>query len=212
MELVKLLGEELYAQVQQKLDDVNGKETDKLKHVRYVDLSEGNYVDKTKYNADLERANNILEGKQRELDAASQLIAELKKGAKDDPELQGKISGYEKEVKELTEQLQETKIKAAVKVGLLEENALDVDYLTFKLMEELKEKGESLTLDGNDGIKGWSERVEGLKTQYPQQFGTGKEGRKILGDNRLPEGDHGQDADPKTLAEALRQKYEEADN
>ena len=46
MKLEDLLGKELYAQVQAKLDEVNAKEPDKLKHVRYADLSEGEYVGK----------------------------------------------------------------------------------------------------------------------------------------------------------------------
>lgn len=46
MTLEKLLGAELYSQVQAKIEEVNSKESDKLKHVRYADLSEGNYVGK----------------------------------------------------------------------------------------------------------------------------------------------------------------------
>lgn len=46
MTLEELLGADLYSQVQAKIDEVNNKETDKLKHVRYADLSEGNYVGK----------------------------------------------------------------------------------------------------------------------------------------------------------------------
>jgi len=53
MKLEELLGEELYAQVQAKLEAVNKDEPDKLKHVRYADLSEGGYVSKQKYQ-DLE--------------------------------------------------------------------------------------------------------------------------------------------------------------
>ena len=48
MELKELLGEELYKQVQAKIDEKNSTETDKLKHVRYTDLSEGKYVSKEK--------------------------------------------------------------------------------------------------------------------------------------------------------------------
>lgn len=48
MELKELLGEELYKQVQAKIDEKNSAETDKLKHVRYTDLSEGKYVSKEK--------------------------------------------------------------------------------------------------------------------------------------------------------------------
>ena len=48
MELKELLGEELYKQVQAKIDEKNSTETDKLKHVRYTDLSEDKYVSKEK--------------------------------------------------------------------------------------------------------------------------------------------------------------------
>ena len=46
MKLEELLGADLYAQVKAKLDEVNANEPDKLKHVRYADLSEGEYVGK----------------------------------------------------------------------------------------------------------------------------------------------------------------------
>ena len=50
MKLEELLGEELYAQVAAKIDEVNAKETDRTKHVRFADLSEGGYVSVSKYN------------------------------------------------------------------------------------------------------------------------------------------------------------------
>lgn len=43
MKLEELLGADLYAQVKSKLDKVNANEPDKLKHVIYADLSEGEY-------------------------------------------------------------------------------------------------------------------------------------------------------------------------
>ena len=60
-----------------------------------------------------------------------------------------------------------------MKLGLLSENAQDVDYLAYKL----REKGE-LELDDSGNIKGWDDKVAGLKTQFPQQFGSnGKNGK-----------------------------------
>ena len=49
MELKELLGEELYAQVEAKITEANAGKEDKLQHIRYADLSEGNYVGKKKY-------------------------------------------------------------------------------------------------------------------------------------------------------------------
>ena len=74
MTLENLLGEELYSQVKEKLDEVNGKETDKTKHVRYVDLSEGGYVSKEKY----ESKNTELKGVQQQLTDANTTIQSYK--------------------------------------------------------------------------------------------------------------------------------------
>ena len=49
MELKELLGDELYGQVEAKINEHNAGIEDKLQHVRYADLSEGNYVSKEKY-------------------------------------------------------------------------------------------------------------------------------------------------------------------
>lgn len=49
MELKELLGDELYAKVDEKLQEHNNGEPNKQKHVRYADLSEGRYVSVEKY-------------------------------------------------------------------------------------------------------------------------------------------------------------------
>lgn len=105
------------------------------------------------------------EGKVKELTEANNLIAELKKSNKGNDDLQTKISGYENQVGELQKELEQTKLDAAIKVALLSEKAMDVDYLTFKL----KEKGE-LVLDENEKIKDWDDKIAALKTQFPTQF------------------------------------------
>lgn len=216
MKLEEVLGAELYAQVKAKIDEVNANETDKLKHVRYADLSEGEYVGKGKYDSEIEKLNNIISGKDTELTTANDLIAQLKKDTKGNEELQGKITQYEQQNVQLQEQLKETKIRSAIKVALLSEKAVDVDYLTYKLNEKLKEKGETLELDENDNIKGWNDKLAGLKTQFPTMFeSTSKDGGGYtrMDDGKLPgsEGDRG-GAEPKDLAEALQQRYEATHN
>ena len=51
MELKELLGEELFAQVDARIQEHNSGITDKTKQVRFADLSEGNYVSKEKYDS-----------------------------------------------------------------------------------------------------------------------------------------------------------------
>lgn len=167
MEFLKeILGEELFNQFSEKLNAHNGNEANKDKQIKLANLASGEYVGKGKYDA----LSELLTGKQTELDTANGLITELKKGTRGNEELQGKITGYETQVEQLQKQLQETKIKSAIKVALLGAKALDVDYLTFKLSEKLKEKNETLELDENENIKGWNEKLEGLKVQFPTQF------------------------------------------
>lgn len=142
------------------------------------------------------------EGKLKELDEANGLIAELKKSNKGNEGLQAKITEYEQQVQQLQEQLQQTKLEAEIKVQLLEAKATDVDYLTFKL----KEKGE-ITLDESGKIKGWDDKLAGLKTQFPNQFEAN--GKVNILENKLPENkEHGNNNEPKSLEEALRLSYE----
>ena len=205
MEFLKeILGEELFNQFKEKIDTFNGNEANKDKQIKLANLATGEYVGKGKFDA----LNELLTGKQTELDTANGLIAELKKGAKGNEEMQGKITQYESTVAELQAQLQETKIKSAIKVALLSEKAVDVDYLTYKLNEKLKEKGENLELDENDNIKGWDEKLSGLKTQFPTMFESATAGSKKVMENKLPSGNEDRKAEPKSLAEALQMQYE----
>lgn len=207
MKLEELLGAELYAQVQAKLNEVNSKESDKLKQVRYVDLSEGDYVSKAKF----EELETKFNSKETELGQANALIEELREETSGDQELQDKIEAYKGEVADLKVQLADANIKSAVKVALLAANAADVDYLTFKLNESLKKKGGKLELDENGNIKNWDTQLDGLKTQFPAMFGKGKD--KKLGSQRLPESDGGEGGnEPTSLEEALRMQYEGTDD
>ena len=105
------------------------------------------------------------DSKSKELAEANSLIAELKKSNKGNEDMQSKITAYETQVGELQKELRQTKLDAAIKVALLSEKAMDVDYMTFKL----KEKDE-LELDENDHIKDWENKIAALKTQFPNQF------------------------------------------
>jgi hypothetical protein len=190
MEFLKdILGEELYAQFVAKVNEHNGNEANKDKQVKIGNLGTGEYVGKGKYDA----LQELVNGKETELKSANELIAELKKGTKGNEELQKKIGDYDAQVAQLQTQLQETKIKSAIKVGLLEEGCADVDYVTYKLMESLREKGETLELDENENIKGWNDRISGLKTQLPTQFTSKEGGKKEYDVDNLPGGDGGND-------------------
>lgn len=179
-----ILTDELFAQVKAAIDQYNGDEANKDKQIKLGNLGGGEYVCRGKYDA----LQQLLDGKETELTSANELIAQLKKDTKGNEDLQGKITAYETENQKLQEELKETKLKSAIKVALLSEKAVDVNYLTYKLNEKLKEKGETLELDENDNIKGWNNQLEGLKTQFPNMFGSGDggDGYKPLDPNKLP--------------------------
>ena len=178
-----------YEQLEQAINAHNGNEANKENQIKLGNLGSGEYVGKGKYDA----LQTLFDGQKTELEKANGLIAELQKGTKNNEELQGKITAYEAEKAQLQKELADTKLKSAIKVALLSEKAVDVDYLTFKLEEKLKEKGETLELDESDNIKGWDARLEGLKTQFPKMFetadGGGDDGYKPLDNNGLPKGD-----------------------
>lgn len=207
MEFLKeILGEELFNQFKEKIDAHNGDDANKEKQIKLANLAGGEYVGKGKFDA----LQEALTGKDTELTNANNLIAELKKASKGNEEMQAKFTSYEQENARLQEELQETKLKSAIKVALLSEKATDIDYLTFKLNEKLKEKGEALELDENENIKGWDDKLSGLKTQFPTFFETssGKDDKKIE-EHRLPNQDSDADDQPATLADALKQHYEQ---
>lgn len=56
MTLREVLGDELFAQVDAKINEINANQPDKTKHVRFADLSEGGYVSRSKYD---DKVNNL---------------------------------------------------------------------------------------------------------------------------------------------------------
>ena len=120
------------------------------------------------------------DGKLAELSEAQNLIAELKKSSKGNEGLQQKITDYETQIATLQAENEKIKLESAIKVELLAAKAIDVDYMTFKL----KEKGE-LALDENGKIKGWDDKLAGLKVQFPTQFES--VGAKKIEENKLPD-------------------------
>lgn len=200
MDFLKVvLGEELFGQFQQAVNAYNGKPENKEKQVKIADLGGGEYVPKAEFTAlDAENKTNSTK-----LAEANGLIQQLQKAAKGDENLQSQVTAYEAKVQELEAELAQTKIDAAVRVGLLAEDAVDVDYLTFKL----KEKGEQLELDEQGHIKGWNDKVAALKTQLPGQFQTKWKGS--YDGFRPMDKNNQQDPPGMTRAELLKKPYAE---
>ena len=199
--LKKVLGDELYNQFATAVNAYNGNEANKDKQIKIANLSSGEYVGKGKFDG----IQAQLDSKINELQTANDLITELKKGTAGNEELQTKITGYETQVADLQKKLADTKIKSAIKVALLGEKAVDVDYLTFKLETKLKDENKTLELDENDNIKGWNDMLSGLKTQFPSQFEKSAGGKKV-DEHKL---DEGEENDKLTRSVILKMSYSE---
>lgn len=181
----------------------NGNEANKDNLIKLANLSSGEYVSKAKHDA----LQALLDGKTTELDTANSLIADLKKSAKGDEALQGKVTAYETQVSQLQEQLRKTQIDSEVKIALLAAGANpdDIDYIIFKM----NSSGEALELGEDGKVKGIDEKITAVKTQYPKQFEGTTNGNGLKVDPvDLPDGEGGGKAEPQSLADALAQKYQ----
>lgn len=125
----------------------------------------------------------------KERDEGKALIESLQKSSKGNEGLQKQLTDYQTKMEQLQAELQQTKIDSAINVGLLAAGVKpdDVDYVTFKL----KAKGE-IELDEQGNIKGWDDKVAGLKTQFPGNFVS--TGGKKYEEHKLDTGDGSGDA------------------
>ena len=179
-----ILGDDLYAQFEAKINEHNGNEANKTNQIKIGNLGGGEYVSKGKYST-LEAENQTNATKLAE---ANKLIAQLQKAAKGDEALQGQVTAYQTRVQALETELAQTKLENEMRMGLLAAGAKtdDIDYLMFKL----KQQGE-LALDENGKIKGWDEKLSTIKTQQPKYFdtaGDGGDGYQPVDGSGLPKG------------------------
>ena len=128
MKLEELLGEDLYKQVKEKIDAANVNETDKLKHIRYADLSEGEYVSKGKYDTAVAEKENLA-GQIKTLNAT---IGDLKKNNADNESLQTTITDLQVKLKEQQTANEQITKTYALKDQLSKQGVLDPDYLIYK--------------------------------------------------------------------------------
>lgn len=136
----------------------------------------------------------------QELAKSQALITELQKGNKGNEELQAKIKNYEAENKKLKEDFQKQKINSALERALMEANVNDIDYIKFKIQE----KGEELKLDENEKIVNIKDKLDALKTQFPNQF---KASDTKINEIKLP--NPNDDNKSLTKDEILKKSYQE---
>ena len=147
------------------------------------------------------------ETKIKELEGAQDLIKQLQDSAKDNENVQTKIKEYEAQIQQLQADAAKAKLDYAIKASLLEKNVNpdSIDYLLFKINQENKE----LKFDENDKLQGID--FDELKTKYVSHFkADDSNAGKKLDPNSLPQGGEPNN-EPKSLADALKQKYSNND-
>lgn len=93
MKLNELLSPELFQQVQARIDEVNAGQTDKTKHVRFADLSEGGYVS-------VDRHNSQINGLTQQV---NDLTGQISQRDADITDLQGKLTAAQGDASKLAD-------------------------------------------------------------------------------------------------------------
>ena len=197
--LKEILGEELFNQVAEKINAHNGNEANKDKQIKIANLGGGDYVSKAKHDA----LQALFDSKDQELTAANGLIDGFKKSQKDNEAIQGQITTYQDQVKQLQEKLVQTQIDSGLKIAFMEAGGTDIDFLIWKAKQG--NDGKPLELGEDGKIKGIDDLISGLKTSAPNHFK--KAGGVKVEENPLPSGGDRKE-EPQTLADAIRMQYE----
>ncbi len=175
MELREALGEELFSKVEAKLTEVNGTDDRRDNPVRYVDLSEGSYVGKEKYN----RMQTEYEGYKKQLEDANELIRSYKDTKDKDIEgLKQSVKDWEVRYDTDTKALQEK--LAAQEKTFAAERYLDGQGIRSPLSRKtILNEFMAQNMEFKDGkFVGADEYMKGVRMQYPGEFQT-DEGTKL---------------------------------
>ena len=164
MELRELLGDELFSQVDAKIQEHNKGIEDKLQHVRYVDLSEGGYTSKEKVQelttkisgleTQLKDANTTIKSyKDMDIDGIKQSAAEWEEK-------------YNTETQKLNQQIEnDRKIFAAER--FMDGQKIKSPLSRKAILQEFLAKN----LEFKDGaFVGADEYMKTVKEKYPDEF------------------------------------------
>ena len=174
------VGEELYKQLMAAVTAHNDKPENKENQIKLANLSEGQYVDKGKYDTAIAEKEN-LEGQVETLNGT---IKTLKKDNQGNEELQKTITTLQEDLKRQQNENVNTVKTYALKESLAKTGVLDPDYLIYKAggIEKFTFDKDNHPVGVEDAIKPYKEdaamahlfRQETRKPPYnPQNGGAG---------------------------------------
>lgn len=192
-----------YEELVQLINAHNGDEANKGSQIKIGNLGGGEYVGKAKHDAEIERLNALLSGKDTDIQTLTATLEAMKKGKNDAEAIQAKLAEVERLLAESKTREAETKMKYALRDLLREENVTDVDYAEYLIQKKMIEEGKNIELDEGEHIKGRDDLIGGLKTQAPGIF---KKAADVeIEENPLPTGKTG----GMTRSDLLRKPYAE---
>ena len=164
MELRELLGDELFSQVDAKIQEHNSGIEDKVQQVRFVDLSEGGYVSKERY----QELNTKIGGLETQLKDANSTIKSYK-----DMDIEGiKQSAadweqkYNTETQKLNKQIEDDRKKFAAE-RFMDSQKIKSPLSRKAILQDFLAKG----LEFKDGtFVGADEYMKSVKEKYPDEF------------------------------------------
>ncbi len=165
MEFLKqILGDDLYSQVESKINSYNSDEKNKDNQVKIVNLSEGNYVGKDKFDAketELKNLNTQLTEANKQIESFKEMdIESIKKSAED---YKLKFEQAQKEADEKVKEMQYDSDLAEYVKNLKINDDVHAENLK-KMIKEKKLPFENGKLIGGDDI------VNIYKEKYPSVF------------------------------------------
>lgn len=165
MELREALGEELFSQVDAKLSEINGADDRKDNPVRFVDLSDGEYVGKENYT----RLQIESSGYKKQLEDANKEIKSYK-----DMDIEGiKKSAadwekkYNTDTAALNQQL-ETQKKSFAAERFLDGQKIKSPLAKKSILADFMSQNMKLREDGT--FEGAEEYMKKMREQYPDDF------------------------------------------
>ena len=172
MELKDLLGEELFSQVDAKIQEHNSGIEDSQNHVRLADLSEGNYVSREDYLT-LETEKN---GLQTQLENANITINSYKE--MDIDGIQRSVKEWETKYNEDTQALQGQMLTQQKQFAA--ERYLDSQKIKSPLSRKaIMQEFLAQDMEFKDGaFVGADEYMKGIREKYPDEFEKDEPGEK----------------------------------
>lgn len=134
------------------------------------------------------------------------LIEKLQNSNLDSESIQKELAEYKDRAERLEQENTELRIDSALKFALQEAKVTNVDYIAFKINQDLKANEKKLELDENGHIKGISEMIDAQKKAEPTFFETEAKKEVDVKDLGKAKEDNGQ-AEPESLLDALTQHY-----